>query len=134
MSHPGDRLSAYLDGELSPEEGGRVREHLRGCQACREELAAVQEARGMLRSLPLLTPPPLIIENRGSPRRPGRLKTALTAAAAVVLLAAVGLVARPAPEDAAGPLDLDTVGHRHVARSILDLGPMPVRVAQAVDE
>ena len=29
-----DRLSDYLDGELSPEERGRLEAHLRGCEGC----------------------------------------------------------------------------------------------------
>lgn len=34
-----DRLSPYLDHELSPAERGRVEEHLRGCAECRAVLA-----------------------------------------------------------------------------------------------
>jgi anti-sigma factor (TIGR02949 family) len=29
-----DRLSAYLDGELSPEDRERIEGHLRGCDGC----------------------------------------------------------------------------------------------------
>jgi anti-sigma factor (TIGR02949 family) len=29
-----DRLSDYLDGELAPEDRGRLESHLRGCEGC----------------------------------------------------------------------------------------------------
>lgn len=38
-----DRLSAYLDHELSPAERGRVEEHLRGCAECRAVLADLRD-------------------------------------------------------------------------------------------
>jgi hypothetical protein len=41
------RLDDYVDGSLSPDERGRVEEHLAGCAACREELEAL---RGLLDS------------------------------------------------------------------------------------
>ncbi|MBU1226075.1 MAG: zf-HC2 domain-containing protein, partial [Actinobacteria bacterium] len=58
MNHPGDLLSALLDGELTPEEIGAVSEHLDMCAACRAELEATAAARTALRSLPVLDPPP----------------------------------------------------------------------------
>jgi len=47
-----DRLSEYLDGELSATERGRIDEHLAGCPACRgtlEELRAVVARAGSLK-------------------------------------------------------------------------------------
>ncbi|MFA5975126.1 MAG: zf-HC2 domain-containing protein [Elusimicrobiota bacterium] len=40
-------LSAYLDGELGPEEAGQVESHLQSCHACQQELSslkAIQQA------------------------------------------------------------------------------------------
>lgn len=42
--HPQERLSAYADGELSPEEAETVEDHLEACTECRRELAII---RGM---------------------------------------------------------------------------------------
>ena len=41
-THPGDALSALLDGELSPDEEAEVQAHLVACVACRRELEAVR--------------------------------------------------------------------------------------------
>ena len=52
-----DRLSDYLDEELSPEEKQRVEDHLRGCDGCArfggEFKSTVQALRGhLLRATP----------------------------------------------------------------------------------
>jgi anti-sigma factor RsiW len=47
------QLSAYLDGELAPDEAVQVREHLDGCPSCRGEL---DELRGTKRVLGRLRP------------------------------------------------------------------------------
>ena len=49
MKHPGPLLTDYVDGTLSPNDAGRVEEHLRVCATCREEVrlaAAASEALG----------------------------------------------------------------------------------------
>jgi len=50
--HLGDRLSAYLDGELVTLEHRRVTSHLVDCVDCRSELADLDQARIAVRSLP----------------------------------------------------------------------------------
>ena len=55
--HPGEELSALLDGELEPDEAIGVRAHLEGCRACTEELHAVRATRLALRTLPGVDPP-----------------------------------------------------------------------------
>lgn len=55
-----ERLSAYLDGELPPEEVARVEGHLAGCDACTRfggEFGAVVKA---------------LRERLGAPEEPGR--------------------------------------------------------------
>ena len=50
--HLGDRLSAYLDGELVTLEHRRVTRHLVDCPDCRVELQELDRARIAVRSLP----------------------------------------------------------------------------------
>lgn len=55
------RLSAYLDRELSGQEMMEVRDHLRTCSACDRELRQLSEVRRLLRSQASTTgatPPP----------------------------------------------------------------------------
>lgn len=57
--HPNDweqqreRLSAYLDGELPPEERAALERHLPGCPECRRELEDYRTLRAMLRAVPM---------------------------------------------------------------------------------
>lgn len=52
MSHDDkNRLSRYLEGELSPAEKGEVEEHLNACSDCRADLATLRELVRSLRSL-----------------------------------------------------------------------------------
>lgn len=57
--HPDiERLSAFLEGELSPAEAQGLQAHLDACPACREDLAQFQAMLADLKSLPTLTAPP----------------------------------------------------------------------------
>jgi anti-sigma factor RsiW len=56
--HPGDLLSAHLDGELTPDEAATVEAHLAACDECRSDLAGLRAARSALRASPRLTAPP----------------------------------------------------------------------------
>lgn len=53
-----ERLSEYLDGELSPREEAEVRAHLDGCESCRAEEEALRRMLGQLSGLKRLPPPP----------------------------------------------------------------------------
>ncbi len=44
------RLSAYLDGELSPEQAAEIREHLSHCPGCASEIAELARLQRSLRS------------------------------------------------------------------------------------
>lgn len=47
-----ERLSAYLDGELSAEERANLEAHLSGCAECARELAALRQTKALLGALP----------------------------------------------------------------------------------
>ena len=55
--HLDDVLSAYLDGELTPDERRRADAHLAACPECRADLAAEGEVRQLLRGLPPVDAP-----------------------------------------------------------------------------
>ena len=75
--HEEDRLSAFLDDELSDAEALRVTRHLAVCDPCLQELDGIREARAALRALPNVEPPPALFSDavalsvlgRGGPRR-----------------------------------------------------------------
>ena len=55
--HPGDLLSAWLDGELTPGEARDVAAHVDGCSACGAERDQVEASRAAVRGLPSLAAP-----------------------------------------------------------------------------
>ncbi len=50
-------LSAYIDGEVTPDEVARVERHLPGCRRCAEELESLRWTVNLLREAPLVTVP-----------------------------------------------------------------------------
>jgi hypothetical protein len=92
--HPGERLSAFLDGELSAGDRAEVQVHLRECADCAlalEELAAVD---AFARELPVEAPAGYFEELpgrvRARVRRPARVpRLALWAAVAAAAVMAV---------------------------------------------
>ena len=50
-------LSAYLDGQVSPQERGLVKAHLPGCDDCRRYLEELRATVSLVRALPPVTPP-----------------------------------------------------------------------------
>ncbi|MGQ9920904.1 MAG: anti-sigma factor family protein [Desulfobacca sp.] len=65
-----EKLSAYLDGELSPRQQELVARHLDGCQACRRELQIWQQLWEALLREPVAAPADLTA--RVLARLPGR--------------------------------------------------------------
>ena len=51
-----DRVSAFVDGELSSKEAARVKEHLADCASCRKQVEAVRRTARLLRSQPHVQP------------------------------------------------------------------------------
>jgi len=53
-----NKLSAYLDGDVTSEEKSRIEEHLAECAACRETFQELKKTVRHLRNLGELEPPP----------------------------------------------------------------------------
>jgi anti-sigma factor RsiW len=49
--HARERLSAYLDGELTASDAAEVERHLRDCTECARELAIMRNLGGAMRSM-----------------------------------------------------------------------------------
>lgn len=100
-----DALSALVDGELTPAEETAARTHLATCAACREELAALERVRALVRSLPGLDLPPLVVERVRwlGRRRPSRV--AAVAATAVAAAASLLFVAAAPTDPVTPPVD-----------------------------
>ena len=52
------RLSAFQDGELNPQEGERVSDHLESCSACREQYAEMEKVWQALGDFKEILPAP----------------------------------------------------------------------------
>ena len=117
--HLGDRLSAYLDGELLTLEHRRVTKHLVDCADCRAELQDLDRARIAVRSLPgVETTMTGEIPTTPVPRRRRRIVAGgIGAAAAAALL--VGLAVGGGEDPVFVLEDLAT---RHVARASAEPG------------
>lgn len=98
-AHLGDALSALVDGELTSGEEAAARSHVVRCPACRAELAAVEDTRALLRGLPALDLPPVVVERARwvGRRRPSRV-AAVAATAVAAAAAALFVVVPPEPE------------------------------------
>lgn len=108
--HVRDDLSAYLDGQISPEERERIEKHLATCPSCREELEQMRRLVLLLRSTPQVAPPRsfTLTPQRAQPRGLLQMLTrmapfvSVASAAALVLLLTLDLfAARPARQQPA---------------------------------
>ena len=128
--HLGDRLSAYLDGELVTMEHRRVTKHLVDCADCRAELQDLDGARIAVRSLPgVETTMTNEIPTTPIPHRRRRIVAGgIGAAAAAALL--VGLAVGGGDEPV---FILDDLATHHVARASAEPGfavlPPAIQVA-----
>ncbi|MFO8060950.1 MAG: zf-HC2 domain-containing protein, partial [Bacillota bacterium] len=75
--YPGEKLSAYIDGELDARELSEVQVHLDRCRSCRERVEQLHRTRAFLGSVPSYDLPPgfhqqlrmeLLRKGRGSGR------------------------------------------------------------------
>jgi hypothetical protein len=93
-SHPAERLSAFLDGELSAADRAQVEGHLRECPACAHELEELAAVDAFAREVPVQAPDgyfeALPARVRARVRRPARIpRPALWAVAAAAAVMAV---------------------------------------------
>ena len=96
--HPGDLLSALLDGELAVADERAVRTHLEACADCRRELDYIGGARSLLRGLPVVEPPFGFIDRLlGHRSRWARAALGVLAAGAAASIAVVALAAPREP-------------------------------------
>ena len=102
-------LNAYIDDEMDPRTRSALDDHLRGCNACREELASMR-ALSFRTSVAKIEAPMNLRSHvtdgiSSSPKTTGvirNMKTKLSIAAVAVIAAGVGFVAlRPSPVQAA---------------------------------
>lgn len=123
MNHPGDLLSAYLDGEASPSDRRLVDEHLAGCASCGDGLRDLAVARDAVRSLPMLEPSRALGRRAFERARRPSVAWALSGFAAAML--ALGLVF--IPEEPEATFDFDTLRDQHTARLVVDPGISTLR-------
>ena len=129
MSHWGDRLGAYLDGEVDEQTRTLIAEHLTGCGVCRSELADISWARSVVRDLPIIELPPGIVPGVFASwrRRRRAFRPAWAWAASAVTAAALTLGLVIAPGQADSTFELGSLVDRHVARVVLDPGISAIR-------
>lgn len=95
-----DNLSAYLDGELRPEEKAQLENHLAGCPDCRAALGQLRAVSGLVKARAMEPVPPALknaVLNGRAPARPW-LKPALAFSAAAAGLLVVFNLNRPGEE------------------------------------
>jgi hypothetical protein len=118
-----DRLSAYVDDELSPGEAADVAAAVARDPRLAEQVATLSRLRAVTRRLPSeAEAPPLMLPRR---RRPG---AALLIAASLALAACLGLFALRSIEPAAAPdagLTAAVAAHRHWIDARPDDVPAP---------
>jgi len=100
--HIRKKLSAYQDGEVEPAEKEAIEDHLRTCDACRKQHAALLQTYRMLRNLPEIESTPgfsrRILAKATQRKEPewirvlGGIFRLLPAPAALVTVAIVGLL------------------------------------------
>ncbi|HEY5578970.1 MAG TPA: zf-HC2 domain-containing protein [Acidimicrobiia bacterium] len=134
MTHLGEMLSAFLDGELTHDEERRVTEHLGSCEFCAEELADLHQARALVRSLPILDTPGRLLHrpDDGKVVPLYRRPRAWAAAAAAALVILVGLATVLAPSPAGVQVPIEDLSNQFRARDSLDRTFTPIELVPVV--
>lgn len=105
--HEDERLSAFLDDELSDGDALEVTRHLSTCDRCVGELEDLRAARELVRGLPNLDPPALLFSDAVAAASLERFRWSRTVRAASYAL--VGTAVLIAATFAAGGDDRGTV-------------------------
>jgi anti-sigma factor RsiW len=121
--HPGDQLSALLDGELAPGEEAAVQDHLVACLTCRHEMEVVRVARLTLRALPPVDPPFGLYERMLQPYRPARRRVAMAFAGAAAAVAAAVISVAPARQEPVSP-SVATLIEAHATSASVEGDPL----------
>lgn len=95
-----DNLSAYLDGELRPEEKAQLEAHLAGCPDCRAELGQLRAVSGLVKAQAMEPVPPALKKAVLDGRAPARpwLKPVLVFSTAAAALLVVFNLTKPGEE------------------------------------
>ncbi len=101
--HPGDLLSAMIDGELAVTEEVSVQAHLMTCAACRRELEAATVARLWVRALPPVEPPFGLYQRLLQPYRPHHRRVAMAAVGVAAAVAALFVSVTPPQQKPVNP-------------------------------
>ena len=133
MTHLGELLSAYLDGELRPSEHNRVISHLALCAPCQDDLGDLHHARSVVRSLPTIEAPQWVLggESEVAPEHGRRPIAWAAAVAAAVLVVTIGIATwlTPVPEL---EMSYDEIANTHRVRASQDGTPTGARLVQIV--
>lgn len=134
MTHAGELISAYLDGELTRVEIDQMFAHLANCGRCSVEMQQVQAVRSAVRSLPMLELPMGLIPEADAvvvPLHRNRGFLVGAAAAVVALVIAVAAIVTPATP----AISIEELNSRYGARASLDpaFGPAKLIVPGLVD-
>ena len=128
MKHQSELISAYLDGELSGDETGKLMAHLGNCGHCAAELEDIQRVRAAVRALPILDLPQGLVPEAEAdvvPLHRHRGFWVGAAAAAVAAVIAITAMLTPTPET---PLTMEDLSSRFGARASLDPAFSPTKV------
>ena len=121
-THPGEELSAYLDGQLSTVEHEFMISHLEFCTDCRLELHELDSARTAVRSLPGLEPPEFIAAQQRRVSRERSSRRRVVAAAVGIAAAAAMVFTLLAPSHHTADLDITPLFDQHQARVSVEYG------------
>ena len=136
-----ERIEAYIDGELTSVEQGRLEAHAATCAACAAELEDARRLISALRTLPSLTCPDAVsqaLQDRIYRTRQNRWRTAakrwyapLAAAAVLVLIAGYHLFDPEPVPPAFSPKEV-AQARRQVEWTLAYLGDLNSRIGTTV--
>ncbi len=121
-THPGEELSAYLDGQLNTTEHDFIISHLDFCTDCRLELHELDSARTAIRSLPGLDPPEFLAVHQDRVERERWTRRRVFAAGVGMAAAAAVVFAVFGPSAVQPELDINPLFDQHQARVSVESG------------